>query len=221
MKHFCILGHNNNVLAVLLDLLSVQYPQQYITVDIIGNVPPEENNALTQAYATPGIVTHEIFHTEWQPRDYDGYFMGAIGQSKKAIFEFFRDKFGIQADRYEHQIHPSAIIGSSITYGHSFQISPLSVIAPQAQLGNFVSINRHCSIGHHTQIDDYVVVRPGSHIAGNCHIGTGVAIGAGATIIDKIKIGENSIIGAGSVVTRDIPAGVMAYGVPAKVVKTL
>jgi hypothetical protein len=48
-----------------------------------------------------------------------------------------------------------------------------------------------------------------------------VTIGAGATVLDKITIGPGSIIGAGSVVTRAIPAGVVAYGAPAKVIREL
>jgi acetyltransferase-like isoleucine patch superfamily enzyme len=38
-------------------------------------------------------------------------------------------------------------------------------------------------------------------------------------VVDQITIGAGSVIGAGSIVTRDIPAGVIAYGNPAKVVR--
>jgi acetyltransferase-like isoleucine patch superfamily enzyme len=38
-------------------------------------------------------------------------------------------------------------------------------------------------------------------------------------VVDQIAIGAGSVIGAGSIVTRDIPAGVIAYGNPAKVVR--
>ena len=49
----------------------------------------------------------------------------------------------------------------------------------------------------------------------NCWIGTGVIITGPATI------GENTIVAAGSVVTSDLPANVLAGGVPARVIKTL
>jgi galactoside O-acetyltransferase len=36
-----------------------------------------------------------------------------------------------------------------------------------------------------------------------------------------VTIGDNSIIGAGSVVTKDIPANVVAFGVPCKVIRKI
>ena len=53
------------------------------------------------------------------------------------------------------------------------------------------------------------------------HIGKNVWIGAGVVIVPGITIGENSVIGAGSVVTRDIPANVVAVGVPCRVVREI
>jgi serine O-acetyltransferase len=47
----------------------------------------------------------------------------------------------------------------------------------------------------------------------------GVSIGAGACILGPVEIGENAIIGANSVVTRDVPANMIASGIPAKVLK--
>jgi len=48
-----------------------------------------------------------------------------------------------------------------------------------------------------------------------------VWLGAGVIVLPGVKIGENSIVGAGSVVNRDIPANVMAAGVPCRVVRAL
>jgi len=49
----------------------------------------------------------------------------------------------------------------------------------------------------------------------------GVTIGLGANVIDGVQIGDNAIIGAGALVAKSIPANVLAYGVPAKVVRTI
>lgn len=52
-------------------------------------------------------------------------------------------------------------------------------------------------------------------------IGDNVWIGAGTVVNPGVTIGDNSVIGAGSVVTKDIPGGVVAFGVPCRVVRDI
>ena len=52
-------------------------------------------------------------------------------------------------------------------------------------------------------------------------IGAGAYIGAGATLLPGVCLGSHSIVAAGAVVTRNVPAGVVVAGVPARVVKEL
>jgi len=47
----------------------------------------------------------------------------------------------------------------------------------------------------------------------------GASIGSGATILSNVSIGENAIVGAGSVVTKDVSAGSIVVGNPAKVLR--
>ncbi len=75
-----------------------------------------------------------------------------------------------------------------------------------------VQIGSHCSIYSVSTIDNSfgkIVLK------NNCRIGSH------STILPGVSIGENSIIGAHSLVNKDIPDNVVAFGVPAKVVRKL
>jgi maltose O-acetyltransferase len=52
-------------------------------------------------------------------------------------------------------------------------------------------------------------------------IGDNVWLGGGVIVCPGVTIGENTVVGAGSVVTKDLPAGVLAVGNPARVVREL
>ena len=53
------------------------------------------------------------------------------------------------------------------------------------------------------------------------HVGKNCWLGAGVIVMPGVSIGDGSVIGAGSVVTKDIPAGVVAYGNPCRVVRQI
>jgi maltose O-acetyltransferase len=48
-------------------------------------------------------------------------------------------------------------------------------------------------------------------------IGDNVWLGAGVIVCPGVTIGDDTVVGAGAVVTRDLPARVIAHGVPAEV----
>lgn len=50
-------------------------------------------------------------------------------------------------------------------------------------------------------------------------IGDNVWVGGGAIICPGVTIGDDSVVGAGSVVTKDVPAGVVVVGNPARVIR--
>ena len=63
--------------------------------------------------------------------------------------------------------------------------------------------------------------RAGWESAAPIAIGDGAWLGGGVIVCPGVTIGENTVVGAGSVVTRDLPAGVLAVGNPARVIREL
>lgn len=77
---------------------------------------------------------------------------------------------------------------------------------------DYVQIGSHCSIYSVSTIDN----KEGPvTLKKNCRVGTH------SVVMPNVTIGENSIIGAFSFVNKDIPKNVVAFGVPAKVVRNL
>ena len=75
-----------------------------------------------------------------------------------------------------------------------------------------VQIGSHCSIYSISTIDN---------TSGKIYLKNNCRIGSHTTILPGVTIGKNSVVGAHSLVNKDIPDNVIAYGVPAKVIKKL
>lgn len=116
--------------------------------------------------------------------------------------------------------HPTCTIASNVEIGQGTVILAGTIIDPNCKVGKYCVINNNSTICHDTIIGDGVHVCPGVHVAGKVQIGSGSWIGIGSCITDKVSIGTRTYIGAGSVVVKDIPDGVLAYGNPARVIRS-
>lgn len=108
-------------------------------------------------------------------------------------------------------------------------------------VGDFFFANHNCQIldGGKVRFGDHVFIAPncvfttaehaidaqqrnaGLEVALPITVGNNVWFGAGVTVLGGVTIGDNVVIGAGSVVTRSIPSGVIATGVPARVIRQI
>ncbi len=86
-----------------------------------------------------------------------------------------------------------------------------------------IAIGDDCLIGHNvvfaTLNHSLVPEERAAMIPAPIVLGKRVWIGSNSTILQGVTIGDNAVIGAGSVVTKDIPAGCIAAGVPARIIR--
>ena len=113
--------------------------------------------------------------------------------------------------------------GRNIEVGDNFFMGVNGVILDGAKVtfGHNVFVGPNCGFytaGHPFDVNQR---NEGLEYAYPISIGDNVWIGAGVCIVPGVTIGSNSVIGAGSVVTKDIPEGVLAFGNPCRVIRTI
>ena len=127
------------------------------------------------------------------------------------------------------------IIREENKIGSRLRIWNHSIVDFGCHIGNNVKIHCHVYVAQHTVIEDDVFLAPGVMIANDLYatgiyspeyirgpkIKRGAKIGINVTLLPSVTIGEYSLIGAGSVVTKDIPSRSVAYGNPARVIKSI
>lgn len=118
-------------------------------------------------------------------------------------------------------IHRSAVISPSADIGLGTCVCAGAVINPDASIGNAVIVNTGATVDHDCVIEDGAHLSPGVHLAGRVHIERLCFLGTGVSVAPRVRIGAGSLVGAGSVVVDDISDGVLALGVPARIVRIL
>lgn len=124
----------------------------------------------------------------------------------------------------------------------------ISILPPLwVDYGSNIKVGEHFFANHNTVLLDVAEITFGDHvlIAPNCGfytaahpldpelrmtdaeyalpitVGNRVWIGGNTVVMPGVTIGDDTVIGAGSVVTKDIPAGVLAFGNPCRVVRAI
>jgi len=119
-----------------------------------------------------------------------------------------------------HAVHPRATVAADATIGPGTVLVAGAVINPNSVLGENVIVNTCASVDHDCVLGDGVHIAPGARLAGGVRIGDETWIGLGAVVLEGRSVGQGTIVGAGAVVTHDMPADVVVYGVPARVIRS-
>ena len=135
-------------------------------------------------------------------------------------------------------VYERVTLEENVETGHSVLIREDTRIGRNTIVGTGTIIDGKTHIGEKVRIESGVYIPPGSRIEDGVfigpratltndkyppsrrilgvRIGEGAVIGAGAVLVSGVAVGERAVVAAGSVVTRDVEAGTVVAGVPAK-----
>jgi len=140
-------------------------------------------------------------------------------------------------------LYAGSTIGARLQTGHHVVVREECVVGDDVsiwsgtivdygcRIGDRVKIHCNCYVAQYTEIEEDAFLAPGVTIANDLYpgrpgsrehmsgpsIGAGARIGVHVTLLPFVRIGPGALVGSGSVVTRDVPAGAVAYGNPARV----
>jgi sugar O-acyltransferase (sialic acid O-acetyltransferase NeuD family) len=152
----------------------------------------------------------------------DSFFVNGIGSPNSFLKkETLLSSLGIEAERYESIVHPSARISALSKIGKGTVVLQNVVIASNAQVGNHVIILPNSIVSHDDVISDYTCIAGGACISGEVHVGKSCYIGTNCSLIGRIRVGDHSLIGMGSVVLKDVPPRSIVAGNPARILRKI
>ncbi|MFL6157418.1 MAG: serine O-acetyltransferase [Marmoricola sp.] len=132
----------------------------------------------------------------------------ALARTPLRPFAFLVRAFGVTWAGTE--IHPDATIGPGLTLVHSTGVV----------IGGGVVIGSNCRISQGVTLGE-LGRGARDETWGSPVVGDDVVIGVNAVVLGPCTVGDGAVIGANSVVTKDVPAGAVAAGSPARVIRII
>jgi sugar O-acyltransferase (sialic acid O-acetyltransferase NeuD family) len=146
-----------------------------------------------------------------------GYLIGIGDNATRAGVAALLESCGVQPVT---AIHPSAQLARGVVVGPGTVVMAGAILNSNAKTGRHCILNTKSSLDHDSEMADFSSLGPNVTIGGNASVGAYTAVAISATLLHRVSVGAHSVIGAGSTVLHDIPDRVVAYGSPARVIRS-
>ena len=114
-------------------------------------------------------------------------------------------------------VHPTAVVLPGSRIGSGTVVLPHAFVGGDACLGENGIVSIQVIVGHDSRVGECVQLCPGVKLGGQSEVGDFSFLGMGAVVLPRVRVGQRTIVGANAVVNRDLPDGVTAAGVPARI----
>ncbi|GAA1977073.1 hypothetical protein GCM10009718_11770 [Isoptericola halotolerans] len=114
-----------------------------------------------------------------------------------------------------------AYLTGDLVAGRDCSINPYTVVRGAVTLGAGVRIGAHTSLlgFNHTMDDPDVEIFRQPLVTEGITVGDDVWIGSHVVVLDGVTVGDKAVLAAGAVVTKDVPAGAVVGGNPARLIR--
>jgi sugar O-acyltransferase (sialic acid O-acetyltransferase NeuD family) len=113
-------------------------------------------------------------------------------------------------------VHPAASVSPDSEVGVGSVLHAGTVLTAAVRLGRHAVVMPHVVLTHDDRVGDCATFAAGARLAGGVEVGDAAYLGCGALVREGLRIGAGALVGIGSVVLRDIPAGEVWAGSPAR-----